>query len=131
MAARPRATSGVWPSRRAGPFGRSSTWNSATKSFFWDTSDMAHLVIEGGRRLSGRVTVAGNKNAALPLLAACLLTTETCEIRNLPRIRDVAVMIDLLRSLGAEVDDDGSSVVRVTSRNIHASEPDATLVGKL
>lgn len=92
---------------------------------------MAHLVIEGGRRLSGRVTVGGNKNAALPLLAACLLTTETCEIRNLPRIRDVAVMIDLLRSLGAHVEDDGSSVVRVTCSNIHASEPEAALVGKL
>ncbi len=61
---------------------------------------MAHLVIEGGRRLSGRIAVEGNKNAALPLLAACLLTSDTCEIRNLPRIRDVAVMIDLLRVAG-------------------------------
>ena len=69
-----------------------------------DVLSMAELVIHGGRRLSGRIAVEGNKNAALPLLAACLLTTETCELRNVPRIRDVAVMIDLLRSLGAEVE---------------------------
>jgi UDP-N-acetylglucosamine 1-carboxyvinyltransferase len=92
---------------------------------------MAHLVIEGGRRLSGRIAVGGNKNAALPLLAACLLTPETCEIRNLPRIRDVAVMIDLLKSLGAEVEDVDAATVRITCRDIRVSEPDATLVGRL
>jgi UDP-N-acetylglucosamine 1-carboxyvinyltransferase len=92
---------------------------------------MAHLVIEGGRRLSGRITVEGNKNAALPILAACLLTPETCEIRNVPAIRDVAVMLDLLRSLGAEVEQVDASIVRITCRDIHASEPDAALVGKL
>jgi len=92
---------------------------------------MAHLVIEGGRQLAGRITVEGNKNAALPLLAACLLTTETCEIRNVPRIRDVAVMVALLRSLGAEVEGDGTSTLRVTCRDIRSSEPDAAMVGKL
>src|SRR6185436_15231595 len=92
---------------------------------------MAHLVIEGGRQLAGRITVEGNKNAALPLLAACLLTTETCEIRNVPRIRDVAVMVALLRSLGAEVEGYGTSTLRVTCRDIRSSEPDAAMVGKL
>jgi UDP-N-acetylglucosamine 1-carboxyvinyltransferase len=92
---------------------------------------MAHLVIEGGRQLAGQITVEGNKNAALPLLAACLLTTETCEIRNVPRIRDVAVMVALLRSLGAEVEGDGTSTLRVTCRDIRSSEPDAAMVGKL
>ena len=92
---------------------------------------MANLVIEGGRRLSGTIAVEGNKNAALPILAACLLTTETCEIRNVPRIRDVAVMVDLLRSLGAHVEGDGTSTLRVTCLDIRASEPDAALVGKL
>ena len=77
---------------------------------------MSDLLIHGGRRLSGRITVEGNKNAALPLLAACLLTTETCEIRNVPRIRDVAVMIELLRSLGAEVEGQGTPTLRVTCR---------------
>ena len=92
---------------------------------------MANLVIEGGRRLSGSIAVEGNKNAALPILAACLLATETCEIRNVPRIRDVAVMVDLLRSLGAHVEGDGTSTLRVTCLDIRASEPDAALVGKL
>lgn len=92
---------------------------------------MAELLINGGRRLSGRIAVEGNKNAALPLLAACLLTDETCELRNVPPIRDVAVMLDLLRSLGAEVERVGETTVRVTCRDIRESEPDAALVGRL
>src|SRR6185503_4391751 len=92
---------------------------------------MAELLIHGGRRLSGRIAVEGNKNAALPLLAACLLTAETCELRNVPHIRDVAVMTELLRSLGAEVVGEGTSTLRVTCRDIRTSEPDAKLVGKL
>ncbi len=92
---------------------------------------MANLIIHGGRRLGGRVAVEGNKNAALPLLAACLLTPETCELRNVPRIRDVTVMIELLRSLGAQVQGDGTSTIRVTCRALHASEPDPSLVGRL
>lgn len=92
---------------------------------------MAHLVIEGGRRLTGSIGVGGNKNAALPVLAACLLTSETCEIRNLPRIRDVAVMMDLLRSIGAEVEEVDASTIRVTCREVRTTEPDAALVSKL
>ncbi len=63
---------------------------------------MAILRIEGGRRLEGRVAVEGNKNAALPLLAACLLTEEECVLTNVPRIRDVEVLVDLLVGLGAD-----------------------------
>ncbi len=92
---------------------------------------MSDLVICGGRRLGGRVAVEGNKNAALPLLAACLLTPETCELRNVPRIRDVTVMLELLRSLGAEVEGDGTPTVRVTCRRLHSSEPNPALVGRL
>lgn len=92
---------------------------------------MADLVIRGGRRLSGRVEVEGNKNAALPLLVACLLTDQTCEIRNVPRIRDVSVMVRLLRSLGATVEGEGTSTLRVTCRSITSDEPDPALVGRL
>ena len=92
---------------------------------------MSELLIHGGRRLSGTVAVAGNKNAALPLLAACLLTTETCELRNVPQIRDVTVMIGLLRSLGAAVEGEGTSTLRVTCREIRSTEPDPALVGRL
>jgi UDP-N-acetylglucosamine 1-carboxyvinyltransferase len=92
---------------------------------------MADLVIRGGRALSGRIAVGGNKNAALPLLAACLLTPETCELRNVPRIRDVAVMADLLRSLGATVVGEGTPTLRVTCADLRSAEPDPALVGRL
>jgi UDP-N-acetylglucosamine 1-carboxyvinyltransferase len=92
---------------------------------------MSDLIIRGGRRLSGQVAVEGNKNAALPLLAACLLTSETCELHNVPRIRDVSVMADLLRSLGAEVEGVGTRTLRVTCREVTSSEPDPKLVGRL
>jgi len=92
---------------------------------------MAELVIRGGRRLSGSIAVEGNKNAALPLLAACLLTEETCELRNVPHIRDVVVMLALLESLGAVVERRPDSSLRITCQGIRSSEPDQRLVGKL
>ena len=92
---------------------------------------MSSLLIEGGRRLSGRIDVEGNKNAALPLLAACLLTAEECVLENMPRIGDVEVMVTLLREVGAEVDGVGTTTLRVRCKNITSSEPDSTLVGKL
>jgi UDP-N-acetylglucosamine 1-carboxyvinyltransferase len=92
---------------------------------------MSTLLIEGGRRLSGRVEVEGNKNAALPLLAACLLTTEECVLTNIPRIRDVEVMARLLLELGAEVVGIGSTTLRIRCPNIIKDEPDGTLVGSL
>jgi UDP-N-acetylglucosamine 1-carboxyvinyltransferase len=92
---------------------------------------MSTLLIEGGRRLSGRVEVEGNKNAALPLLAACLLTTEECVLTNIPRIRDVEVMARLLLELGAEVEGIGSTTLRVRCPDVIKDEPDAALVGSL
>jgi UDP-N-acetylglucosamine 1-carboxyvinyltransferase len=74
-------------------------------------------VIEGGRPLSGRVRAAGNKNGALPILAATLLTDEPVEIGNLPRIRDIETMLGLLERLGADVQRTGPNDVR-----IHAAE---------
>jgi UDP-N-acetylglucosamine 1-carboxyvinyltransferase len=64
---------------------------------------MQKFVIEGGVPLSGTVVPAGNKNGALPILAACLLTDEAVTLHNVPRISDVDAMIGLLASLGAEV----------------------------
>jgi UDP-N-acetylglucosamine 1-carboxyvinyltransferase len=92
---------------------------------------MARLRIEGGRRLSGRVTVDGNKNAALPLIAACLLTEQECVLHNVPRIRDVEAMLRLLIGLGATVEGQGTPTVRICCRNVTSSEPDTTLVGML
>lgn len=92
---------------------------------------MTTLLIEGGHRLSGRVHVEGNKNSALPLLAACLLTSEECVLTNMPLIRDVEVMARLLVDLGADVDGIGTRTVRVRCREIVKDEPDAVMVGRL
>lgn len=92
---------------------------------------MAGLIVEGGHRLSGVVEVEGNKNAALPILAACLLTTEECVLENAPRIRDVEAMCRLLQGLGAEVDGIGTSTLRVRCREIRTTDPDRTLVARI
>jgi UDP-N-acetylglucosamine 1-carboxyvinyltransferase len=92
---------------------------------------MSTLLIEGGRRLSGRVDVEGNKNAALPLLAACLLTPDECVLKNMPRIADVDAMACLLVELGAEIEGLGSTTLRVRCPEIVTDEPDAALVGRL
>ncbi len=92
---------------------------------------MSTLLIEGGQRLSGSVEVEGNKNAALPLLAACLLTTDECVLTNVPRISDVEVMARLLLDLGAEVEGIGGTTLRVRCPEVLKDEPDAALVGRL
>ncbi len=92
---------------------------------------MTTLLVEGGHRLEGRVEVEGNKNAALPLLAACLLTEEECVLHNVPRIGDVEVMARLLLDLGAEVDGIGSTTLRVRCAAVTKDEPDPALVGRL
>ena len=92
---------------------------------------MATLKISGGRRLSGRVAVEGNKNSALPLLAACLLTDQECVLDNVPRIRDVEVLVDILAGLGATISGVGTSTLRVKCEKVLTDRPDPSLVGKL
>jgi UDP-N-acetylglucosamine 1-carboxyvinyltransferase len=92
---------------------------------------MSKLRIEGGQRLSGQVEVEGNKNSALPLLAACLLTTETCVLTNVPLISDVEVMARMLIDLGAEVEGIGTTTLRVRCREVIKDEPDPLMVGRL
>jgi len=92
---------------------------------------MSTLAIEGGHKLSGSVEVEGNKNSALPLLAACLLTSEECVLTNVPRISDVEVMARLLIDLGATVDGVGTTTLRVRCPTVVKDEPDPALVGRL
>ena len=70
---------------------------------------MDQIVIRGGRPLNGTIPIAGSKNAALPLMAACLLTDETLTLANLPRLADISTMADLLAELGVTVHMDGGS----------------------
>jgi UDP-N-acetylglucosamine 1-carboxyvinyltransferase len=76
------------------------------------------FVIEGGVPLSGTITPAGNKNGALPILAACLLTEDEVILRNVPRISDVEAMVKLLELLGARVEWIGPSDVLVDSSTV-------------
>lgn len=92
---------------------------------------MSTLTIEGGHRLEGRVTVEGNKNAALPLMASCLLTDQSCVLTNVPRIRDVEVMAALLADVGAEVDGVGTSALTIRCATVTNDEPNGALVGRL
>jgi UDP-N-acetylglucosamine 1-carboxyvinyltransferase len=92
---------------------------------------MESFVIEGGRPLHGSVRVAGNKNAALPIIAAALLTDEPVTLRNVPAIKDVASMLDLVADLGVEVDLQGSGVVRLVAEDIRKTELDADLCTRI
>jgi len=65
------------------------------------------LVIEGGIPLQGEVAVSGSKNAALPALAACLLTSDRVILNRIPQVRDIGTMLGLVRHIGAEVSVNG------------------------
>ena len=78
---------------------------------------MEKFVIEGGHALKGDVTPSGNKNAALPILAACILTEEPVILHNVPNIRDTSTMMALLQSLGATVEN-----IKPNSWKIHAKQ---------
>jgi UDP-N-acetylglucosamine 1-carboxyvinyltransferase len=92
---------------------------------------MSVLRIEGGRPLQGRIDVEGNKNAALPLLAACLLTDQECVLENVPRIRDVEAMAALLTGVGATVGGLGTTTITVRCAAVTSDRPDPVLVGRL
>src|SRR5918911_3348175 len=89
------------------------------------------FVIDGGQPLHGRVTAAGNKNGALPILASCLLTTEPVVLHNVPRIRDVETMIALIADLGADIEWTGENEVRVHAAELTSHELDAELAKRI
>lgn len=84
--------------------------------------------IQGGKKLSGTITVAGLKNAATPILAATLLTKETCILQNVPRIEDVFRMLEILESLGATVEWRDQNVVAITAKDIDVASVDQEIV---
>jgi UDP-N-acetylglucosamine 1-carboxyvinyltransferase len=92
---------------------------------------MAIFVVEGGHRLQGRIRPAGNKNAALPCLAATMLAAEPVTLQNVPRIRDVETFLDILSSLGAEVHWLGPNEVSVDAREVRRGAIDAELAGRI
>jgi UDP-N-acetylglucosamine 1-carboxyvinyltransferase len=92
---------------------------------------MDKFIIEGGHPLHGEVTPAGNKNAALPLLAACLLTSEPVTLRNVPAIMDVLNMRRLLESLGVEFEDLDAHTWRIQARDVRSGSLDPDLCRKI
>ena len=92
---------------------------------------MEKFIIEGGHPLHGEVTPAGNKNAALPLLAACLLTDEPIVLRNVPDILDVRTMRALLESLGVEINPLEPHTWRIQAKVIRPADLDPDLTRKI
>jgi UDP-N-acetylglucosamine 1-carboxyvinyltransferase len=92
---------------------------------------MEKFIIEGGVPLNGEVSVSGNKNAALPLLAACLLTEDEVVLHNVPTIRDVGDMRHLIESLGVEVTDLGGGSWRIAARTICPADLDPDVCKKI
>lgn len=92
---------------------------------------MQQFVIQGGYPISGEITASGNKNAALKMLPACLLTNEPVTLHNVPDIGDVQVVITLMRKLGVQVDWVGANSVCVQARELHGAELDRELAPKI
>ena len=89
------------------------------------------LVINGGKPLEGEVCISGAKNSALPILAACVLGTEEIILEAVPKLKDVEIMIDVLRHLGSKVEYIDDETVRIDSSNINTCETPFELMDKM
>jgi UDP-N-acetylglucosamine 1-carboxyvinyltransferase len=89
------------------------------------------LVIEGGNALHGRIRASGNKNGALPIIAACLLTEEPVTLTNVPRIRDVETMLELVAGTGASAEWTGTNEVRIHAADVTSYEVDTALAARI
>lgn len=92
---------------------------------------MPYFKIRGGKKLSGVVEARGSKNATTPILAATLLTDKPCVISNVPRIEDVFVMLEILKSMGAKVEWKDLHTVRVRAKDIDPKKINVSEVKKL
>ena len=88
---------------------------------------MCELLVEGGERLCGELTIQGSKNSVLPILAATLLCADTCVIENCPKLRDVDASVAILRHLGCCTHWEDSALVVDTARMDRAVVPDALM----
>jgi UDP-N-acetylglucosamine 1-carboxyvinyltransferase len=87
--------------------------------------------VEGGRRLSGTIQPSGNKNAALPIVAAALLSEHPIVLENVPRIRDVEVLVELVKSVGASVEWAARNTLKIHAKNVKAAELDPELCRRI
>jgi UDP-N-acetylglucosamine 1-carboxyvinyltransferase len=87
--------------------------------------------VEGGCRLSGTITPSGNKNAALPIIAAALLTDEPVVLTNVPRIADTETLTDLVRSVGAEIEWSARNTLTIRARTLRSADLDPVLCARI
>jgi UDP-N-acetylglucosamine 1-carboxyvinyltransferase len=88
-------------------------------------------IVEGGHRLTGTIEPSGNKNAALPIIAAALLTEHPVTLENVPRIRDTETLVELIRSVGATVEWRQSNTLAIHAKNIRAADLDPVLCARI
>jgi UDP-N-acetylglucosamine 1-carboxyvinyltransferase len=91
----------------------------------------ARFLVEGGQRLTGTIRPSGNKNAALPIIAAALLTDQPVELSNVPRIADTETLVDLVRSVGVEIGWTERNVLRIHAHEVRAASLDPELCTKI
>lgn len=96
-----------------------------------DSRGSIRYIVEGGHQLSGSIEPGGNKNAALPIIAAALLTDKTVRLSNVPRIRDTETLVDLVRSVGASADWVGQNDLVITAKDVRAAKLDPDLCAKI
>jgi UDP-N-acetylglucosamine 1-carboxyvinyltransferase len=89
------------------------------------------FIVEGGRRLGGTIRPSGNKNAALPIVAAALLTEHAVTLENVPRIRDIETLVELVRVLGANAEWTGRNSLAIHAKKIAATALDPALCAKI
>ncbi|HVF41086.1 MAG TPA: UDP-N-acetylglucosamine 1-carboxyvinyltransferase [Gemmatimonadaceae bacterium] len=88
-------------------------------------------VVEGGRTLHGTIRPSGNKNAALPIVAAALLSENTVHLDNVPHIRDIETLMELIRSVGASIEWTGDNSLKIEAPEVIARDLDAELCAKI
>jgi UDP-N-acetylglucosamine 1-carboxyvinyltransferase len=89
------------------------------------------FIVEGGRPLSGSIRPSGNKNAALPIVAATVLTDQPVVLENVPRIRDIETLVELVRSLGVDIEWVERNTLHVHARTVEPKELDRALSAKI
>src|SRR5437763_3943350 len=89
------------------------------------------FVVEGGHKLSGVIRPSGNKNAALPIVCATLLTEHPVALENVPRIRDVETLVELIASAGVEIQWSGQNALRVHARTVRSTQLDPVLCRRI
>ena len=94
-------------------------------------SERIQYIVEGGHRLSGSITPSGNKNAALPIVAASLLTDQPVTLTNVPRIRDVEALVELIRSVGAQAEWTERNALRIHAQTVRPADLDPDLCARI